>query len=500
MKLNNYPDWALALISGILVGVAYLPIPATFFIYFGFIPLIHIWLNRSVITSAAMSYLAAITAHTIAFYWMGLNQGTTAIIAFLSLAGTVFYLGIFWVLAGSLISFLQHRLKIGLMIFPFVWIAMELVRSFGSMGFPWGDLALTQVSILSLIQTADITGTTGITFFICILNGLLYLALTSRERKQFIYGAIGLWMLVFILGVWRLNKIENNSTPSQFSVAVIQPNVNPVQKWDRSFRAELIYLMDSLTIEAMAQQPDFVLWPESALPVYLRTSSIRTDIQSHVVKNDIPLLAGTVDREVDEKGKHYYNGSILLNADGTYNMYHKLHLVPFAEYIPFSYKFPQLDKLNFGQGNFEHGTEYTIFNVHNKRFGNMICYESSFPRIAKKFADSGAEFLTIQTNDAWSGDSPGAYQHFAVAQLRAVENRVPVVRSANTGISGIIAPSGRAEQSLAFYEQGIILGSLTFMNKNRHYPGGDVFALLCIFFGLSMIVWEWTKTWKMEDG
>jgi apolipoprotein N-acyltransferase len=123
----------------------------------------------------------------------------------------------------------------------------------------------------------------------------------------------------------------------------------------------------------------------------------------------------------------------------------------------------------------------------------MICYESSFPRIAKNFVDSGAEFLTIQTNDAWSGDSPGAYQHFAEAQLRAVENRVPVVRSANTGISGIIAPSGKAEQKLAFYEQGIIFGALTFMSDKRHYPGGDVFALLCIFFGLSLIIFEWTR-------
>ena len=169
MKLNNYPDWVLAIISGVLVGVAYLPIPAAVIIYIGFIPLLHIWLTRSVNTSAAMSYLAAITAHTIAFYWMGINQGTTVIIAFLSLVGTVFYLGVFWVLAGVAVSFFQHRFKMGLMIFPFVWIAMEMIRSFGSMGFPWGDLALTQVSILPLIQTADITGTAGITFFICLL-------------------------------------------------------------------------------------------------------------------------------------------------------------------------------------------------------------------------------------------------------------------------------------------------------------------------------------------
>ncbi|HJM70230.1 MAG TPA: apolipoprotein N-acyltransferase, partial [Candidatus Marinimicrobia bacterium] len=289
------------------------------------------------------------------------------------------------------------------------------------------------------------------------------------------------------------HAVEKKSTTADYSVAVLQPNVDPVQKWDRSFRAELIALMDSLTVAAMALQPDFVLWPESALPVYLRTSPVRKQIQALVEKNNIPLLSGTVDVARDEGGKLYYNGSILLTADGAHKMYHKIHLVPFAEYIPFSYKYPKLKKLNFGWGNFEHGREYTIFNVHEKRLGNMICYESSFPRIARKFVDAGADFLSIQTNDAWCGDSPGAYQHFAIAQLRAVENRVPLVRSANTGISGIIAPSGRAEQKLAFYDQGIIFGSLTFIAQDWYTASGDVFALMCIFIGLGLVIWEWVR-------
>lgn len=493
MKLNEYPDWALSIISGLLVGVAFLPIHTGILIYVGLVPVLYIWLNSSVKRSAAMSYLAAITSHTIAFYWMGLNQGTTGFIAFLTLVAAVFYLGVFWVFAGIVISFLQKQFKMGLMMFPFVWIAMELIRSFGPMGFPWGDLALTQVSILPMIQTADITGTAGIAFLICLLNGLIYLAVTADESKQYILGAVVLWVIVFFTGLWRLNTVEKKSTTAAYSVAVIQPNVDPVQKWDRSFRAELIALMDSLTVQAMALQPDLVLWPESALPVYLRTSPIRKQFQAYVSNNGIPILSGTVDITTDEEGKHYYNGSILMDVDNSQKMYHKIHLVPFAEYIPFSDKYPQLKKLNFGQGNFEHGREYTIFNVHEKRLGNMICYESSFPRIAKKFVDSGADLLSIQTNDAWSGDSPGAYQHFAVAQLRAVENRVPIVRSANTGISGIIAPSGKAEQKLAFYEQGIIYGSLTFVAQDWYTASGDVFAFLCILIGLGLVIWVWIQ-------
>jgi apolipoprotein N-acyltransferase len=500
LKLQQLPDWVLALISGILFGITYLPLPLGFISYFSLVPLLIIWLNRNIKTSAAMTYIAAITANTIAFYWMGLNKGTSMLIAFASLSGAVFYLGLFWLIVGVSISFIQKKLKIGLLIFPFVWVAMEYLRSFGPMGFPWSDLALTQVFLLPMIQTADVTGTAGIAFLICILNGLFYLAVTENEPKRYIISAFVLWGIVFGMGSWRLRAVEKNSEESQFKVAVIQPNVDPIQKWEKLFKKTLVALMDSLTDDAMNMEPDFVLWPESALPVYLRISSkYREPIRMKVIKNGIPLLAGTIDMVSDENGRHYYNSAILFNADGTIQTYRKMFLVPFAEYIPLSGKFPFLKKLNFGQGNFDHGKEYTIFNVGDKQFSNMICYESSFPRIVRRFVERGAEFLTIESNDAWSGDAPGAYQHFGLAQLRAVENRVPVVRSANTGISGIIAPSGRVLQKIGYGEQGILFSALPFVNSDWNTVNGDLFALLCIFIGFGIVIWEWMKARKMEN-
>ncbi|MCH7762912.1 MAG: apolipoprotein N-acyltransferase [Candidatus Marinimicrobia bacterium] len=501
MKLQQFPDWVLALISGVLFGITFLPFPLGFLNYFSLVPLLIIWLNRDIKTSAAMTYIAAITANTIAFYWIGLNKGTSMLIAFTSLAGAVFYLGLFWLIVGVGVSFIQKRLRVGLLLFPFLWVTMEYLRSFGPMGFPWSDLALTQVFLLPMVQTADVTGSAGIAFFICILNGLFYLAVTEKEPKKYIIGAFVLWGIVFGMGSWRLRAIEKNSAESQFYVAVIQPNVDPVQKWEKSYKKTLVALMDSLTDDAMNMKPDFVLWPEAALPAYLRISyRYREPIRQKVIKNGIPLLAGTIDMESDENGRHYYNGAILFNTDGSMDMYHKLFLVPFAEYIPLSGIFPSLKKLNIGWGNFDHGNDYTIFKVGDKRFGNMICYESSFPRIARRFMERGAEFLTIETNDAWSGDAPGAYQHFGLAQLRAVENRVPVVRSANTGISGIIAPSGRVLQKMEFGEQGILFAALPFVYSDWDTVDGDLFALMCIFIGLGIVIWEWIKTRKMRIG
>jgi len=124
----------------------------------------------------------------------------------------------------------------GLLLFPFIWVAMEYVRSFGPMGFPWSDLALTQVFLLPMIQTVDVTGSAGIALVICIINGLVYGALTENNPKQYIIGAFVLWGIVFGIGNWRLNAIENASEKSQFKVGVIQPNVDPVEKWNESYK------------------------------------------------------------------------------------------------------------------------------------------------------------------------------------------------------------------------------------------------------------------------
>ena len=127
-------------------------------------------------------------------------------------------------------------------------------------------------------------------------------------------------------------------------------------------------------------------------------------------------------------------------------------MVPFAEYIPFSRYFPILKKLNFGQGNFSQGEEYTVFKVDSIQFSNIICYESSLPDIFREFIKRGAQFLSIQANDGWLGNSSGPYQHFELAKLRAIENRISVVRSANTGISGIILPTGRVMEKISIWQ------------------------------------------------
>ena len=136
--------------------------------------------------------------------------------------------------------------------------------------------------------------------------------------------------------------------------------------------------------------------------------------------------------------------------------------------------------LNIDHGVFRGGTDYKVFKLNEVEFSDLICYESSIPKIARKFANLGAKFITIETNDSWCGHSSGVYQHFQIAKMRAVENRIPIVRSANTGISGLILPTGKVNKKIHFNKQGILLASIPINNISSFYTKyGDWFALIC---------------------
>ncbi|MEE9189411.1 MAG: apolipoprotein N-acyltransferase, partial [Candidatus Neomarinimicrobiota bacterium] len=441
------------------------------------------------------AYLAAITANLISLYWIGLNSGAGYIPVLASLFAAVLYLALFWGILGMIWTWIHRRTGMGFFLFPFLWVTMEWLRSFGPLGFPWINLALTQSGYLPFLQIAEVTGTYGITFWVVLLNtGFYYLASLKNNRKPIVLSIISLIAVMGIIGWLRQASVERSSKP-EFSVAIIQPNINPNEKWDRENRTEVFDIMHTMLDSALELQPDLVLWPESALPTMLRlSSSARIPIQEKLSKYNISLLSGTVDRLKNENGEYdYYNGTILIDSSGWREIYYKLHLVPFGEYIPLSGYFPILKKLNIGQANFVQGKENTVFHVDSVLFSNVICYESSIPGVVRGFFNAGAEFLTIQSNDGWLGRSSGPYQHFENAKLRAIENRIGIARAANTGVSGTILPSGRVVDQLGINEKGIIMAQLPLLIGKTFYTRfGDIFAIICTFISLLI----WIIAWK----
>ena len=242
--------------------------------------------------------------------------------------------------------------------------------------------------------------------------------------------------------------------------------------------------MDSLYNEAIFLKPDIILFPETALPTYLRLNNrIRKQLQKKVNISKIPILIGTVDRKIDFSGiKSYYNSTMFLQPDTDFEMYEKIHLVPFAEYDLMPKLLHPLGKLNLNidRGVFKGGTNYKVFEWNGILFSDLICYESSLPRYARRFVNEGAELLMIQANDGWLGNSSGPYQHFEHARLRAIENRIPIARAGNTGISGIISPTGEVYNKVPLDSQSVFLANIPLNKSGSFYSKyGDVFAALC---------------------
>ena len=479
----------LAVIAGLLIGCAYPPMPGIT-IWIGFIPLIHIWLTETPKESARWSFFAGVIAHLISFYWIGLNSGATLVPVLLSLIGAILYLSIFWAVVGWLLTTIELRFRNSMAIMPFLWASMEWIRSFGPLGFPWENLAITQSKFLPLIQMIDVTGSEGVGFWIILLNVILYIFIRTKNPGQKLILTLALvFFIPWIYGSLRLKHFENIPNPEIRTIAAIQPNVNPNQKWEAAYRNRLYTIMDSLNSIAYALEPELILWPEAALPTYMRVSSSRLKYELQVAETGIPLMMGTVDYKRDVNERIVYNGSIYFGVEGN-RMYHKIFLVPFAEYIPLSRHFPSLKKLNFGQANFTQGSEFNTFPLDSIWFSNMICYESSHPAIARGFVRNGARFLTIEANDAWLQNSSGVRQHFELARLRAVEQRTGIIRSANTGISGVIQPSGRVYNKVNFADQAVFKGDVV-LNQGLTFYGryGSVFAQMCFILTFIQVLW-----------
>ena len=488
----------LSLLSGLFIGLSYPPFPLGFFAWFGFIPLFLSLEGCNYKESLKYGYLSGVTAHFIVLYWIGFNSGAGFLPVFLSLIGAVFYLALFWGLFAITVQyFLREKTKF-LWFAPLIWIAIEWLRSLGSLGFPWMDLALTQSRFIYFIQIMDVTGSSGVSLWILILNVLLYFSITVRKGKRiYSLAAIGLLSVLWLHGSQKISSVENDSIEKSIVVAITQPNMDPNKKWKKDNRNQTFDLMHQLLDKAIGYDPDMILWPETALPSYLRLSSKdRHPIQKKVNKYEIPLLSGTIDREYTEDIKPiYFNGSIFFQPKKPPEIYHKVKLVPFAEYVPLSGYFSLLNELNFGQGNFTAGKEFTLFQIDNVSFSNLICYESSLPDIVRKYVLNGSEFITIQANDGWLGKTSGPYQHFEIAKMRAIENRRSIVRSANTGISGIILPSGKIIKKIPLGERSVSKGIVSLSDRITFYTkyGNILGKWVSLIFILSAGLTLWIK-------
>ncbi len=379
---------------------------------------------------------------------------------------------------------------------PCLWVCLEYIRTAALTGFPWGILGCSQAPVLQILQVSDIFGVYGVSFLIVLVNAAIALAwlhlrnadwrnrpVSGKSAALALLTGACLVAACLLYGKLRIRQIDAQiAAAPTVQTAVVQANIAQDVKWDPDFADAAVTAYEKLTRNAAALAPDLVVWPETATPFYLfrDVPGTRRVLQT-VRRTGAAFLIGTPAAEHTDSGVRYFNRALLLGPDGSQKgAYDKSHLVPFGEYVPCKKWLPFVQKMVTGAGDFTPGRKGAILAWDKGRIGVQICYEMIFPALSRKAVRNGAELLANLTNDAWYGRSSAPYQLFAMAVVRAVENRRAVIRAANTGISGHIDPAGRVLDTTPLFETAVRTSRVPKLSTQTCYTRwGDWFPIGC---------------------
>lgn len=433
-------------------------------------------------------------------YWIYHSLNHFGNIPFLLSLILVFSLSLYLSLYTGLFAMLfSMKLKTtrlpALLIAPVFWTSLEFIRSYALTGFPWSSLGYSQYKFLFGIQFADITGIYGVSFLIVAINGAIADIFIVKKRLQDMplfslsrtlsgFAALGIILLfVFSYGYWRLNQ---HRPGKPIRVSIIQGNIEQGKKWNPAYQDEVVNTYKELTTLAAGSSPSLIIWPETSVPFYFGYDVARTnDLVSFQRQLNTYLLFGSVilkEPSSDKSSASLANSAVLLDKNGNVPyIYDKIHLVPFGEYVPLRGILFFLDKLVAGIGDFAPGGKYIKASTSYGSFSTLVCYEIIFPGLVRKFFSRDGDFIVTITNDAWFGKTTGPYQHFSMGVLRAIENRKPLIRAANTGVSGFIDSSGRILKTTPVFERKVeTMDMATDTTRSFYSRYGDIFSYLCM--------------------
>jgi apolipoprotein N-acyltransferase len=372
----------------------------------------------------------------------------------------------------------------------------EWLRGHALTGFPWNTLGYALTEPLALAQTASLIGLWGLTFLAVAVfaSPAVLIDGTSRGRKPWIAPALALAVLLAmtIFGAIRLSR-QPTVMLANTKLRIMQPNLQQDARFNYAAKAEVMKKYLTLSDRASGPQStgvrdvNILIWPESAFPFFLtREADAMAQIADLLPKGTV-LITGSVrapDVPPGTRITRAYNSIYVIDHDGNVlSVYDKLHLVPFGEFLPFQdlmekIGFEQLTKI---QGGFIPGTHRRSMEVPGApRMLPLICYEAVFPGDVVERNDRPGWIVNL-TNDGWFGISTGPYQHLQQARLRAIEQGLPLVRAANTGISAVIDPMGRVVARLGLGLEGVLDSTLPAAIPPTPYArAGDIPAAIIL--------------------
>jgi len=393
----------------------------------------------------------------------------SALVLLLLVGYLTLYVGTFTFLA----RFLQVHFGFQIIILcPFLWVSLEYLRSFFLTGFPWAILGYSQHLNLPFIQSADVLGAYGLSFALVLVNVTLYLIIRQWPTRNFPYRALIVTVIIllgfFIYGYVRISSVERQAAQQPpLKIGLVQGNIDQSMKWDESFRRETMEIYERLTLKVAQEKPDLILWPETATPFFFQDAK---EYQPLVL--DIPLntkaflLFGSPSYKIEKGKANHYNSAYLASPSGQIvGKYDKIHLVPFGEYIPLSDLLSFIGSLGKGSEILNRGVRFSTFLFLKGNLAPSSVSRSSSRTSAGGLSNRERTSSSPSRMTRGLAKTSAPYQHFSIAVFRAIENRVFVARAANTGLTGLIGPTGKILKQGAIFKEETMTGIIRLMKR-----------------------------------
>ena len=450
-------------ICGFLAGLSFSPTYFIFFLPFSFYFFITKILEQKQIKQVIYFSLSfSFFYYLIQFYWISFSLFVDKKFLYLlpfSLTIIPIVCSIYFILAiicfYKTINYFNIKNKfLVTVIFSFFYVIFEYLRGYI---FPWNIFTYTLGFSLILMQISYLLNIYFISFILIVFYSFSYVLFEYKNKKlifinknyTFIY--IFIFLFIFIYGLIRLNE-KKQTNNYNLNIRLVQSNIKQNVKVDIENFYNNIQKHIDLTNKDNLKDVDIIIWSESSIPFAL-TKEVILPSNFDFLENKI-LITGAI--RYDEYFDNFYNSIFIFKDSKVYDFYDKNILVPFGEYVPFSKYIPFIKKIVGEFYNFSEGTGNKTININNKiKISPIICYESIFH---KKIYDkkNKPNLIVNLTNDAWFGYSSGPFQHFTITRFRAIENKIPIVRVANTGITAYIDEYGRIIKKTKLNEEKII--------------------------------------------
>ncbi len=426
----------------------------------------------------------ATAGYSVVLFWIfvvvvvhGHAHGLVGVLATLGLAA---YMGLHAGLAGALTSWLLPAAgRAALFVLPAAWVTAEHLRSFDLFGgFPWAYLGYAVHGDGPVLELASLGGIWGLSFLLALVASLLSLRLFRA--------AIILLAIAHATGFsWRLfDDVAQPATDDPLRVHIIQGNIPQGQKWDPELAMQNFGIHIELSQPDLSSGADLILWPESAIPILLeQRPEAMAAVQKLARETSAAIILGGVgfERPLGGSSPRYFNSVFVVSSSGELvDRYDKTHLVPFGEYVPMRGLLGFLSGLATGlaEGDITPGQAPRVLRTSEAWAARaapaaLICYEVIYPGLVREAVRDGARVLLNFTNDAWYGRTSAPHQFLAIAAMRSAEHGVPMLRAANTGVSGVVDAGGIVLRETPIFERRALLALVP-----RPRPGVTLYTRL----------------------